>query len=535
MHPTLLPQSFAGSIRPRCFVSALAALVSVWSASTAWSQPVAWVETQKLNANDAVAGIGFGDSGSIKGNIALIGATANGLANLSAGAVYAFNWNDNEMEWQFAQKLTADDGELDDRFGWSVSHDGTIALVGAPDEGFGGNNSGAVYAFNQVVGNWIQVAKLVPGAAGATAGYRYGRSVSVSGKFGIVGAPEAEGAGGPVGQAFVYSTENGNTWGFLKALSEESFATLAGFGTGVAAFGRGAAITDARVAVGAPDAGPGAQNFGAVYIYRFDATLGFILEQRINATPEDAQDKFGFSVALDDGVILVGAPQDDDLGAGAGGAHVFRFDGTDWQLEQKLLPDDGAAGDAFGRTVALSGDYAIIGAPDDDDSGGSSGSVYVFEFDGGTWTQVQKLAASDAGIGDHFGEAIGIDGDRALVGASNSDDGGESAGSAYVFVRGGTGTGVEELPESASSLRLRSFPNPFRDRASLEFELTRSGPIHVALFDVLGRKVSDVSTGFHAAGTHRVDLVGGTLAPGVYVATVRSENGSSTIRIARTE
>ena len=77
----------------------------------------------------------------------------------------------------------------------------------------------------------------------------------------------------------------------------------------------------------------------------------------------------------------------------------FRGAGGRWQQQAKLLSDDGAAQDGFGLSVAISGDTAVVGALWDDDNGTSSGSAYVFRFDGSTWLQEAKLLPDEGTVG----------------------------------------------------------------------------------------------------------------------------------------
>ena len=98
----------------------------------------------------------------------------------------------------------------------------------------------------------------------------------------------------------------------------------------------------------------------------------------------------------------------------------------------KLTASDAAAGDQFGLSVSLSGDRALVGVFLDDDNGSNSGSAYVFDLSGGTWTQTQKLTASDAAADDDFGFSVSLSGDRALIGAFGDDDNGSNSGSTYV-------------------------------------------------------------------------------------------------------
>ena len=160
--------------------------------------------------------------------------------------------------------------------------------------------------------------------------------------------------------------------------------------------------------------------------------------QKLLADDGAGNDQFGESVSIDGDRALLGAPRDDDNGDRSGSAYVFERqpDGS-WTQVAKLTADDGAADDRFGQSVSLDGDRALVGASGDDDNGGSSGSAYVFERSGGTWTQVAKLTADDGDALDRFGLSVSLSGDRALVGAFGDDDNGGSSGSAYVFEQSG--------------------------------------------------------------------------------------------------
>lgn len=107
----------------------------------------------------------------------------------------------------------------------------------------------------------------------------------------------------------------------------------------------------------------------------------------------------------------------------------------------KLLAADGATGDQFGYSVAISGDTALIGArfDDDDVNGLESGSAYVFTRSGTIWSQQAKLTAADGAARDWFGVRVAISGDTAVVTADADDDdvNGVDSGSVYVFTRTG--------------------------------------------------------------------------------------------------
>ena len=114
---------------------------------------------------------------------------------------------------------------------------------------------------------------------------------------------------------------------------------------------------------------------------------------------------------------------------------MFTRSGATWTQQAKLTASDGAEDDWFGRSVAVDGDTAVTGAPGDDDNGSVSGSAYVFTRSGGIWTQQAKLTASDGAADDAFGFSVAVDGDTAVIGAYEDDDNGTDSGSAYVFTK----------------------------------------------------------------------------------------------------
>ena len=114
-------------------------------------------------------------------------------------------------------------------------------------------------------------------------------------------------------------------------------------------------------------------------------------------------------------------------GDNSGSAYVFVRSGTTWTQQQKLTASDADQFDYFGKSVSLSGDYALIGAQGDNSG---AGSAYIFVRSGTTWTQQQKLTASDAASNDGLGVTVSLSGDYALIGAPRDN---ADTGSAYIF------------------------------------------------------------------------------------------------------
>src|SRR5262245_10465310 len=153
---------------------------------------------------------------------------------------------------------------------------------------------------------------------------------------------------------------------------------------------------------------------GEVYAYRRIAGQ-WSKQQRFVSSSSRSDDNFGRSIAMEGNVALIGAP-----GLNETAAYVFRFDGSTWIEVQKLVATGGSSYDWFGQSVALRGDLAVIGAPYDDDTGTTSGAAYVFRFDGQTWNQEAKLTSNNGKPGDRLGSAIATDGSQIMAGAPQS-------------------------------------------------------------------------------------------------------------------
>jgi hypothetical protein len=193
-------------------------------------------------------------------------------------------------------------------------------------------------------------------------------------------------------------------------------------------FGAAVALSGDTLVVGAPGQAP-----GAAYVFlRSGAT--WAQQARLSASGGTAGDGFGRALALDGDRLVVAAAAADNR---AGAAYVFARVGTVWTQQARLGAVDAAAGDSFGRSVALSGDTVLVGAPLKPATAGGSfanGAVYAFVRNGASWPHQAKLVASPSQDGDSFGPALAIDGERAIIGAPLAAN---RAGSAYVFERVG--------------------------------------------------------------------------------------------------
>ena len=371
-----------------------------------------------------------------------------------------------------------------DHFGASVAVSGGYFVVGAPNEassatGVNGNqldnsavDAGAAYVFETGGTGWAQQAYL---KASSTAAHdHFGWAVAISGDTLAVGAPTESGQAAFSGAVYVF-VRNGTTWtqqAYLKA-SNAGASDL--FGSALALSGDtlivGAREEDSNATgIGGNELDDSASNSGAAYVFVRNGT-SWSQQAYLKASNTGAEDRFGWSVALDGDTAVVGARLEDSNATGIGGnqlnesgvnsgaAYVFTRSGTSWSQQAYVKASNTGISDEFGAAVALSGDTLAVSAPLEDssatgvngnqsDNGAqASGAVYVFTRSGASWSQQAYLKASNTDPFDGFGSSLALEGQRLVAGApfesSNAvgidgdatDNSLANSGAAYVFAR----------------------------------------------------------------------------------------------------
>ncbi|MBU1103413.1 MAG: FG-GAP repeat protein [Nanoarchaeota archaeon] len=383
--------------------------------------PPPWIQEQKLVASDAYGGDTLGSSAAMDGDVAILGATGDDDLGDESGSAYIYRFDG--VDWSEGQKLLASDGAAGDKFGYSVSISGNVAVVGAYYDDDLGSNSGSAYVYRFNSTNWVEEQKL--NAFDGEWNDQFGKSVSISDDVILIGASLASDTSNPrCGAAYVFRF-NGSSWIQEKKL-------LASDGTLFDSFGSAVFVSGNVAFIGAVADDDNELNSGSTYLFSFNGA-DWIEEQKLTASDGAQSEQFGWSVAVSDGVAVIGANRDNDLGLDSGSAYVFRFDGVNWVEESKLLASDGAAGDDFGSIVSISGNTTVIGAHLNGELGWKAGATYVYRFDGLTWVEEQKLASEDIYPLDEFGSAVAIHDNKILVGTVGEDHYYMGTGAAYVF------------------------------------------------------------------------------------------------------
>ncbi|MFH1782530.1 MAG: FG-GAP-like repeat-containing protein [Candidatus Omnitrophota bacterium] len=345
-----------------------------------------WREVQKLLASDGAKDGYLGRSVSISGSWAIAGA---------AGAAYVFKYDG--YKWIEEQKLVESDGASGGSFGYRVSMSGDRAIVGTRTRTSGRPGSAYIFKYDGV--KWIEEQKII-----ATDGYEYdefGRSVSISGEWVMVGAQYYDN-GGYYGSAYMFKF-NGTKWIQVQKIAQ----------SWTSSFGRSVSISGNRAIIGALTA-------DASYIFKYDG-YKWIEEQKLVASDGDENDEFGRSVSISGDRAIVG--RCDGKLEDAGVAYIFKYDGVKWIEEQKLLANDGSKGDS----VSISGNWAIVGSSYEGHDW--NGVIYIFKYDGVEWIQAQEFSP----VSKAFGTSVSLSGNRAIVGAVFDHDSACNDGSAYIY------------------------------------------------------------------------------------------------------
>lgn len=382
----------------------------------------------KLVATDGDSADLFGWSVELSDETAFVGAYRDEDSNGDiVGSTYAFKWSNGR--WTQEAKLTAADGSHGDGFGWALAVDGNTVLIGAPgdDHPPDGDAAGSAYVFERSNGDWSQTTKF--SAADGDTRAQFGSSVALDRGTALIGEPGAdESTGENVGAAYAFE-RSVDGWSQVATLVAENGDSGDRFGWSVALDGETAIIGANK------DEDPNGEGAGSAYVFEWSGG-GWVQSGKLAADDGESEDGFGWSVALDAGTALIGAPGvEEPNGDKAGAAYIFEEKDGGWTQMGKLVAEDGDQLDLFGNSVALASKRGIVGAYRDDDPNGiKAGSAYVFERIDGAWSQVTKLAAGDGDSKDRFGRSVTLDGGTVLIGAHlDEDPNGYSAGAAYVF------------------------------------------------------------------------------------------------------
>ena len=475
-----------------------------------------------------------------------------------------------------SEQYRIDSGEpsLGHLFATSVAMDGNNVIVGTRGDN---NFAGAAYFFVRDGEEWTRTQKV--SAEDAERAAWFGVSVDIDGNYAIIGAKN-DGDENDYGAAYIFEHE-GDEWIQQQKVTADDAGVNDYFGTWVAIDGEYAIVGSPQDDLGEED------EAGSAYIFHFNGDE-WVQQQKLIADDFAGGDQFGNAVSISGDYVIVGSKNcDSDVGILTGAAYIFNRDGDEWTQTHKLEADDKAAADYFGVSVAISGDWAIVGAWSDDlDGGNAAGAAYLFEHNGDDWNQ-QKIVANDAEAGDNFGINVSIDGNQAIVGAKGGNGDFEGSGCAYLFALHdgewiqqeklapddgafGNNFGIttsisgDYVVAGAPNFRLENrmnagaayiysdlatevsdnqadtssgfalsgiYPNPFNATITISYALPQSQRVGLHLYDMSGRLVESFYEGYRTAGLYKARWNAESTSAGIYFVRMEADGFSDTRKI----
>ncbi len=448
---------------------------------------VAQINEFKITASDGESGDWFGKSVSISGDYAIVGAYGDDVNGTISGSAYIFKRDNGN--WVEHQKLIASDGEPGDKFGRSVGISNNFLIIGASGDN---DSGGSAYVFIRNDTIWNEQAKLIPDDSDPDDGFGY--SVSITGEYAIIGALWDEDNGENSGSAYIFKRENTSWYQQIKILPSD--------GNIDDYFGKSVSISGNHSIIGASGDDDNGDESGSAYIY-YRNGLNWYQQEKITPLDGYSWDLFGYSVSISGDFVIIGSKWADFYENCSGAAYIFNREYEDWIQQTILFDSESNEGDVLGWSTAISGDYAIIGAPGVDDNGEDSGSVYIFERDNQGWNLVVQIIAFDGSTLDCFGKSVSISDTFAIVGAYNDDDNGENSGSAYIYDFSNL-TSIDDKIIPSRKYNLSNYPNPFNPETTISFTVTQKRNLNLSIYNIKGKIVKTLYNGNINCGEHQI-------------------------------
>ena len=304
-------------------------------------------------------------------------------------------------------KIQASDAQEYDQFALSVACNNNRIVIGSPYEDTPTGGEGSVYIFD-INGNEIKKIQ----SSDIEASDSFGWSVAVSDTIMVIGAKGEDTGGSGAGSAYIFDIHGNEITKIQASDAQETDA-----------FASSVACSDTRIVVGAPSEDTGGLAAGAAYIFDLNGNE----LAKIIASDAEASDQFGYSVAVSDTRIVVGANFENTGGSAAGSAYIFDINGNELA---KIQASDAEASDYFGWSVSCSNNRIVVSAYGEDTGGSGAGAVYIFDINGNELTKIQS---SDIEASDLFGTSVSCSDNRIVVGAKGEDSTASGAGSVYIF------------------------------------------------------------------------------------------------------
>ena len=400
-------------------IALLVALVVAMISSIVLAQTVE-TEVNQFKPSQSDVGDNLGTSVAVDGDLIVVGSPWSDESVSNGGSAFVWEWN--EVDWELVGSLNPLILNPGDLFGVSVAVSGEWIAVGAPYDDDQGTTAGAVYIFRVVDGVIGFIDKLYD--ASPATGNQFGAAVAMDGSTLVVGAPQADCFNINDGSATVF-VRSGTSWILDYYLTSPTESEDEYMGSSVSV--SESCSQGTTILLGAPNA----YDLGLVHMY-YSSGLGWLQGSSLESMNPSTGAQFGYSVAIDGDMAVVGEPGSDNQFTNAGAALVLEYIvGLGFQPSAQLEPSSIAANDYMGYSVSVDGTDVLVGLRQGEGLGPDTGRADLWEanFSGG-YTHSKIYKASDLIGFEGLGSAVALSWREAVVGAPYVDS---STGAAYIF------------------------------------------------------------------------------------------------------
>jgi len=446
-------------------------------------------EVDRLFGKEINGGEDFGWSIAMADGLIVVGA-ADDNANGAGGSAHLFDASNGRQ----LARVQADDGHRNNSFGFAAAIDNGLLAVGAHRDN-NEQNSGSAYLFDTSdPANPTLASKVVP--TNGQSGESFGWDLAMKADLLVVGAFLHDGEQLSSGAVYLYDVTDPTDPTPLSKIVPDDGVESGWFGMTIS-------VRENLLAVGAPGDTENGFRSGSVYFFNIEDPRNPTQIEKLQPSDGGEKDMFGFSIGIHDDLIAIGAPVD-AFTERPGSAYLF--DASTRERIAKLEPDPQITGqDRFGQSIAIQDGNVVVGAVDDADNGRDAGAAYLFDITNpSNPLRVAKLLPIDNKRRDDFGRSVAMFEGLIGIGAPSADHRGFDSGSVYLF----------DADCAPSCLRLRVESDAANRRARFTIENGTPGTRAITVFGRgFGKTVIEHEAGYCATfgikGIDKSRIVGG--------------------------
>tara|TARA_B100000809_G_scaffold4361_1_gene4600 strand:+ start:19691 stop:21241 length:1551 start_codon:yes stop_codon:yes gene_type:complete len=435
----------------------------------------------------------------------------------SIGSVVFYQLTDGE--WAFFQEVSPEELEEFASFGMSLDIDGTTAVISCFGDHEIGLFSGAVYVyqFDDQEKIWILETKLK--ASDSSIGTNFGNSVSINNDLIAIGAHNAEGNEIKSGAVYVFEKLDSG-WTETKKIVASNGKKNDYFGHEVDI------IDENTISVGAYNADGKEERSGVVYIYQKSDANDWTTEIILSDPNGKSSDLFGYclsgSTNEQTNILFLGAPGRNNNELQTGSVYLFsQIKGSNtWSLNYELTESSSGNNDHFGHSVSFNSNGNLFVGANRAAANNSTnaGKIYIYEnisLDENSLNEGTEFSQTNSKNFEHFGTSISSDNENLIIASPFAvSDEKTNAGAVYFYRYESLNIDENNL-ENLYTVH-QNIPNPFTSSTLISYNIRKAGNVKITLYDVNGKTISILRDDYQEFGNYSLSFRDIGLSPGIY-------------------